>query len=210
MLDTIQLKQLIPYEIETKDVGSYRMNVRNAIRRFWTGNGTIDDFVEDMDRVLRLGYEDAWRTGAAVCGIKPEERTPEEQKELDKFILNHRQYIFGFGEAIEANTRAEGGALGPLMTRGELWINRYNEVKNTAASMACADMKLMWRWNPLKEHCSDCRRLNGRVYRASTWQKMDIHPQDTRPDKLDCHGFRCGCEFVQTDAPITRGRPPQY
>lgn len=197
-------------DLDTKaqsGLAAMRMNVRNAVRNLWTGNGDIFDFYEQMDAAIRLGYETAWREGAETCGIKPGERTIEETQRLEALIAENRQYIFGFGEAIEASSKANGGKLAPAMTRGELWINRYGLVKATAQTMACADVKLEWVWDPtIEQHCSDCRRLNGRVYRASIWEKYNLRP---KMYELECHGYRCGCSFVPTDKPVTPGRPPQ-
>jgi len=158
-----------------------------------------------MDRAISIAYEQAWREGAATCGIKPAERTDNEQQQLNELIAENRQYIFGFGENIEENSKANGGKLGPHLARGQLWINKYNEVKSIAQQMACADIKLKWVWSPQREHCSDCQKLNGRVYRASIWQKYNIHPQS---QNLQCHGYRCGCSFIMTDEKVTPGRPP--
>lgn len=196
-------------DFETKaqsGLTAMRMNIRNAVRGLWSGNTDLFDFFEQMDAAIRLGYETAWREGAKTCNIGPNERTVEETQRLEAMIVENRQYIFGYGEAIEAGSKANGGKLAPLMTRAELWINKYNEVKAVAQEMACADTKLMWVWSPEKEHCSDCRKLNGRVYRASVWAKYDIWPQS---QALECRGFRCGCSFVPTDKPITPGRPPR-
>lgn len=54
-------------------------------------------------------------------------------------------------------------------------------------------------------NCGDCRRLDGRVYRASTWAKYDIYPRNW---DLECRGVRCGCAFEETDEPCTPGFPP--
>jgi hypothetical protein len=55
-------------------------------------------------------------------------------------------------------------------------------------------------------NCTDCRRLNGRVYRSSTWRKADLYP---RKHTLECKGYRCACEFVLTSKPCTPGFPPR-
>lgn len=196
-------------DLETKaqsGLAAMRMNIRNAVRGLWSGNTDMFDFFEQMDAAIRIGYETAWREGAKTCGIGPGERTEEETQRLEAMIVENRQYIFGYGEAIEAGSKANKGPLAPLMSRAELWINRYGFVVATAQQMACKDTKLMWVWTPEKEHCPDCRKLNGRVYRASVWEKYNIKPKMM---ELNCHGFNCGCEFVPTDKPVTPGRPPQ-
>lgn len=188
-----------------KAISRFKTNINASIRKLWLGAGDIFEFFEDMDRAIQMGYNQAWNEGAATCGIQPSERTVQESERLEQLITENRQFIFGFGETIEENSKANGGLLGSQLARGQLWLNKYNEVKSIAQQMACADIKLKWVWSPLKEHCKDCQRLNGRVYRASIWQKWNIHPQS---QSLQCNGFRCGCSFVMTDEKVTPGRPP--
>lgn len=188
-----------------KSQSTYRNEIRAQVRRLWTGNGDLFDFFEGMNAAIIQGFTQAWNEGAAQCGIAPNERTIEEEQELQQFIVNNRQYIFGFGEAIEENNQESGGKLNPLLTRAEMWIARYVEVRASASQMACADQKMKWVWSPEKEHCDDCRKLNGRVYRNSIWQKYGILPRSSR---LKCFGGHCGCDLIPTSEPVTPGRPP--
>lgn len=188
-----------------KSLSDFRSAIRAEVRRLWTGNGDIFDFFEGMNSAINIYFEQAWAEGARQCGIEPSERTVEEAQELEQFKVSNRQYITRFGEAVEKNSRENGGKLTPLLSRSDLWTNTYREVQNKAQQMACGDIKLKWLWNPLKDHCSSCRKLNGRVYRASIWDKYNIRPQMRG---LECGGWRCGCEFVPTDEPVTPGRPP--
>lgn len=200
------LSDLIAPDLEHKDIGQFKAAVRAAVRKLWIGAGDLFDFFEDMDRAITFHFNAAWNEGANQCGIRPDERTPEEEQRLTALITQNRQYIYGFGEAVQEGSKANGGLLGPQMSRAEMWINRYNEVRSIALQMACADVKLRWQWSPeVEQHCEDCRKLNGRVYRASVWAKYGIRPQST---ELACHGYRCGCSFIVTTDPLTPGRPP--
>lgn len=191
--------------MNTKSLSDYNTNIRAAVRKLWAGYGDIYDFMDDMFRVLDSGLEQAWQDGAIVCGVLIEERTPEEQQWLRDFIIEQRQHVFGFGEFIEEHSKANGGALETVFNRAEMWINRYGEVKAKAQLMSCGNSKLEWRFNPAKEHCGDCRRYNGRVHRASVWEKYGIAP---RTSSLACRGYRCGCELVPTIKKMTPGKPP--
>lgn len=192
-------------ELSLKSISTFKQNINASIRKFWAGNGDIYDFFEDVDRAIRVGYEQAWAEGASTCGIKPDERTIEEAQRLEELITQNRQYIFSFGESIEEDSKANGGLLAPQLSRGEMWINRYVETRSIATSMACGDIKLKWVWSPQKEHCTDCFNMNGRVYRASVWAKYNIFP---RSPQLACFGGHCGCDFKPTDERVTPGRPP--
>jgi hypothetical protein len=105
---------------------------------------------------------------------------------------------------VERNSRAEGGKLTPLLGRGDLWVNRYNQAVSMAKMSACGDLKYRWIVGPT-EHCTDCAMYNGRVYRGSVWASVGAQPQASA---LACHGFRCQCILQQTTDAAMPGRPP--
>jgi hypothetical protein len=182
---------------------TFRKNLRSVVRALWSNLYSISEFEKGMERVIRVELNRAWAEGAADCGIGVDELSEEEIKVRDEFIDNQFSYIRGYAEAIRENDKISKGRLTDLFTRAELWVNRYGEIKNQAKSMACSDKKLEWRINiHCKEHCSSCRRLNGKVKRGSYWTKT-IMP---RSRDLECGGFRCCCDLVQSDKPLSKGR----
>lgn len=191
------------------DVAAYAFALRQNVRAFWSGRRDFDQFLETLNDTIRFHLELAWREGAMECGVRPDERTPEEDRRLREFVLNQTSFTFNLAEFVEANTQAEGGLLRTSLKRLPPWVNRFNEVKAIAHEMACADTKFQWFLGQTIEHCRTCLKLNGRVMRASQWAKLDVHPQDTRPGKLECRGFRCDCRREKTDRRATPGRLPR-
>lgn len=185
---------------------SYRLNVRNAVYGLWRGEYSLQDFVDQMITTIETGFTRAWYEGMRDCGIEPDEITTEERIRLIQEINTEYQYVIGFGEDIQRNSRENGKKLAPHVARIPMWVNRYINVRETAKVYACADQKLKWVWNPQKEHCADCQMLNGRVHRASVWKASGWEP---RSRNLACGGYKCGCEFIVTDEPALPGRPPQ-
>lgn len=189
-------------------VDAYAFALRQNVRAFWSGRRDFDQFLETLNDTIQFHLELAWREGAAECGISPDERTPEEAARLREFVLNQMSFTFKLAEFVEANTQAEGGLLRTSLKRLPPWINRYNEVKAIAQQMACADTKYRWVLG-FAEHCKTCLKLAGRVMRASRWAELDVHPQDTRPGKLECNGYKCKCRFERTNKRATPGRLPR-
>ena len=192
-------------------MGMYRSTIRSATRGLWSGAMDWEQFYELMLDTVRLGFEAAWHEGAAECGILPEDLTAEERQALQSATVQENGYIAGFADTIEEKSKANGGKLGPLLVRAELWVKRYNDLRNRAKEMACGDQKLKWKMHPEKEHCKSCLKLNGKVKRASVWRNNDVRPQ--HPTKLECMVGAggpsvCGCEFVVTDEPCSRGPLP--
>ena len=71
--------------------------------------------------------------------------------------------------------------------------------------------KLRWEWTPEKEHCSSCEKLQGKVKRHSQWEAAGLYPQ---APVLECMAGAggvtvCGCRFVPTDEPMSKGPLPR-
>ena len=192
-------------ELASSHEGDFQSAIQSAVRALWSGEWAINDFLDQMTDAIDRYYEFAWQEGAAEVDVSPEERTDQEQIALYRQMSEALPHVNAFALAIIDKSKENGGALGPLMGRAELWVKRYNEVRNLAMRMARSDAKLEWVIGPTEQHCPDCSKYNGRVYRASVWG--DIRPQHRG---LACHGYQCQCEFMPNPGyPATPGRPPR-
>ena len=185
--------------------GDFARGIRGAVYGLWAEKTTFFDYLDTMTLAIIRGYTKAWHEGAGEVGIKPAELTDEERKALENAIYEDSSYVSRYGRDIVDGNKESGGLLRTQYKRAELWINKYNAIRNQAKTMAGKNVKLLWQWNPMKEHCVDCGRLNGRVYRARVWDKYGVRPQSPA---LACHGFLCGCRLTVTDKPATSGYPP--
>ena len=182
---------------------NFRSGIRSAVRGLWSGALTPGQFSDALEAVIQRNLTNAWTEGAADCGISADELTDQETTALAAFIDNQFGFIDGYGEAIEAESKAEGGKLTPLFARAEMWVTRYGEARNKAKALACADSKLEWRIDVhCKEHCFSCTRLNGKVKRGSYWDKTIL----PRSRDLECGGWRCCCNLMATDKSVSKGR----
>ena len=188
----------------TKSISDFRLSVRAAVRGLWNGEFSTFYFVDTMRAAIERNLKRAWVAGAAECGIKEDELSDGEIAARDRLIDSQFPYLLGFAGDIEENSKASGGLLGPHLERAEMWVRKYDEAKNQANVMACGDKKLKWIYGDT-EHCEDCNKLNGKVYRASIWAKYGIRPQSK---SLACGGWRCKCTLQPTGEPATKGRPP--
>ena len=185
---------------------NYRMDIRAVVRGLWAGTFDYFQAWEQMDMAIRRGLRFAWQDGSEECGIRPSDWTPEERQALQRAIARELGYVDGFLTAIEKGSKANGGKLGPLMGRAESWITRYLDIRHQAMVTACANRSMVWRLGSTKDHCRDCLRYEGRVYRAKTWRKWGAMPQSR---SLECRGYRCQCTLALTDEPCTPGHPPK-
>jgi len=179
--------------------------IRGLVRGLWAGEIDEPTFIESMMRAVERGVETAWRNGAAQCGISMEDLSEAERAEMERVKQETYAPVATFARQIMEGNRESGTRLRVHLQRAALWTNRFSAAFARAQQMACADKKLKWVLGRTEQHCVDCLRLAGRVYRASTWAKYNIQPQSKL---LSCGGWRCDCRFEVTDEPVTPGRPP--
>lgn len=192
--------------MQTKSLSSWSKSIRANARGVWLGEIDVITFSQSMNASIRRHFNMAWNEGAATCGVLPDERTAEENQALNEQIIISMNSVFNLYQYADENSKANDGLWVTVLTRLELWENSYVRVFELAKIMGCENTKYQWVYGPT-EHCSTCRRLNGKVYRASVWQEIGIYP---RSSLLECRGFRCQCQLVPTNARLTPGRRPQF
>jgi hypothetical protein len=185
---------------------SFRRNLRASVRGLWTGALTKRQALSTFRAAIERGIEQAWREGAAECGIQPDELTVQELTARDEFIFEQNDFATDFIDTIADQSKANGGSLTPLLQRAEMWVNRYNDAKTQGKVLACADFKAQWFIGPTEKHCPSCAGFDKRVYRFSTWDRNNALPQNRC---LACNGFNCQCRLDPTDRPITKGPFPR-
>jgi hypothetical protein len=190
---------------------TYTKLIRGIARQVWRG-ARIDAFGL-MWQTVGDGLTAAWALGAASCGIASAELTVDERIRRDMIIIEQRNYIFGFLEWVNIHRRDGENKLpwASINSRTNTWGNAWNKAYNEGKARACANQKLKWVLHGrriTKVSCVDCKKQNGRIYRASVWAKWQIFPQSFQ---LACKGFNCGCAFQDAgpDERTNRGRPPR-
>ena len=184
----------------------YRSRIRSAIRGLWTGVIDRSQFLDIMGLTIDRSLRFAWAEGAKDCGITPADYSPQEEQALRDAQAREEMYVPQLADAVEEGSKANKGKLTPLFQRSEAWILRYKDVVNRGRTMACGDKKYRWDLGPT-EHCSTCAKLAGQVRRGSFW-RTHVMPQMPPNEKLECQGWRWGCNLALTDEPVSRGRLP--
>lgn len=147
----------------------------------------------------------AWEKGAAEYGIKPSEFTAAEQAQLARIVeeQSKRDWLNDFYDAI---VQAFEAGQDPPYYRADMWSNRWGQVYNEAKAVFGRNKKLKWVLGETHEHCRTCFGLNGRVYRAETWNENGALPQT---HALECQGYNCLCRLEETTDRITPGPFPR-
>jgi len=185
-----------------EDIGHYQSRVSAMIAALWRGSIDENTFAMGMITLIEQGMRAAWKEGMLEAGITEGEMSTPEIIALSELISFQWSYIDGLTSYIVANSREKGVKLYTLQPRIDMWVNRYNEARNQALTMASNDPKLEWVLGATGEHCRTCKRYNGKVKRASYWEQIGARPQSPN---LECSGINCKCELVPTDKPLSRG-----
>jgi hypothetical protein len=186
---------------------SFRRNLRASVRGLWNGALTKRQALATFRSAIERAIEQAWREGAAECGIQENEMTVEELTARDEFIFEQNDFATEFIDVIAANSKVNKGKLQPLLQRTEMWVNQYESAKQQSTALVCRDLKLEWIVGRT-DHCRTCLALDGQVRRASFW-KNNVVPRNAPNPKLECGGFRCQCILSKTNKPLSRGRLPR-
>ena len=185
----------------------YTQRIRYAIRGLWSGAIDRDQFESNMTVIVNDLAAAAFAEGAKENGLAPEDYTDKEQQAINDWADSEAEHIGDLAEFVATHSKAEGGTLEMVQTRGELWALRYPDIVNRAKVLTGKDRKYRWDLGDT-EHCTTCSNLAGQIRRGSFWQ-AHVLPQNPPNPKLECKGYRCQCKLVETMLePTTRGRLP--
>lgn len=202
-IDTI-FGEVLEYP-RVKSLSSYQSSLREFGRGLWNGVLDAERVTDGIQNLIEREFQTAFYQGIERGGLDPEDLTEDDVTELATLIETERGHVPGLVAWIEENNRARGGRLTAVRRRVDQWVSQFANVVEVGYLVAKRDGKIKWKRDPRKESCQSCLALDGQVRRASFWRALGIAPRDK---KLACFGIWCGCEFEDTDDPISKGRLP--
>jgi hypothetical protein len=187
----------------TKTVEYFTRVLSGMVRDLYRGDIEEGDFVDRLAQLVQDQLTRAWNEGMRTNDLDPEQdMEPEWQVILDDIIANEYNYVDQFAADIIA-ARDEQADWQPLLSRADLWANRYNDVVNQAI-ITTKEQKLLWVMGSTEKHCDTCGKLNGIIAFASIWDELGVYPQRPENDKIECGGWNCLCELIPTSNRQTR------
>jgi hypothetical protein len=212
---TSSLKSLLTAIKQTTGAERYRKDIWGAVQGLWNASNTRAEFIDIMGQIVPIALEFAWIEALREEGIESlDDLEPEEIDQMRDRIALELTFIAGFADFIISRSKAEGFKLRDpaMVSRVNMWVARYMDMFSQARQIAGGIKRYEFVYDPEKENCWSCLKLNGQVRRMSAWKRFDCRPQ--HPD-LDCmHSANgptvCGCEFVLTDEPASKGPLPKW
>ena len=191
-------------DLALKTMDGYRLLLRENARQFWSGQGDWGDFYMAMSLTIDRGFRQAWAEGMRKYNLTLDDQNQEERTTMLVEINKERNFIEGFADFVEANSRENGGKLTYVYQRVEQWVAAYNRIRQLATALSAKDKPLKWTVDAPKESCSSCQKLKGKVKRGSYWAD---HVTPKSWDKLECRNG-CKCSLEPTTEPLSKGPLP--
>lgn len=176
----------------------FYLNALERLVRSLYNNDIGGEFVDVMASLIQGqltdAYEQAWKDDGDD-GPLPEYLS----QAAEEAILSEFDYVDQlFRDIIDA--RLDETPIEPLLTRCELWANKWTGAYNDGVRLIALENgeRLVWRVGDT-EHCETCHQLDGIVAYASTWEELNVQPQNAPNDLLICGGYRCQCALEPTE-----------
>ena len=193
-----------------KTYAFYASSIRDLTKKLYDGKVAYLDFVSKMENLITVQLRLAWFEGMEANGLAEDDMTTEWAGILREIIMSEQDHVAEFALVIEGARRAES-PVDPLLSRADLWGNRYNDVVNQARVITAGEKdKMIWVLGETDEHCHNgdggrmgigCAELAGLVAYASEWDASGIKPQG---QMLNCGGWNCRCELKPTNKRRTK------
>jgi len=177
-----------------KSYDYYLRNLQNLVNNVYDGY-MGGEFVGILSNLVLGQLSDAFETAAREEGLL--EVTQRMFNAMMVMVNEERTHIEPFYRDI-VDARVDEKPIGPLLSRCDLWANRWNDAYNEAKRQIALEFggKLKWVLGPTEEHCETCGPLSGVVAFATEWEASGLKPQGSM---LVCRGFRCQCKLEPTE-----------
>jgi hypothetical protein len=204
---TIDLTEIIKAYLvrfgAVKTLEQYLRQLRQYSRDYYNGKTDDSQFLDSMIGAVDNQFNRAWNEGMRDNGLDPAtDKTDDDRKRVKELVDNETNFITNLSDLINTQ-RGKDGGLDVVYNRVDTWASNYNGVRQIAKTETARD-RLKWILGPTEEHCPSCSKLNGLVYPAKEWADRGVYPQVNGAEYLNCHGFNCLCELIQTKEPVTK------
>jgi hypothetical protein len=170
---------------------SFKDVFTNIISQANLGAGTKAVARLTMRQQLQLHGEQAYLDGLRAGGVQEARLDNQAIKEIAVWRAAQTPFISKFIDDVYSEKDFNQAT---IQQRANLWVNKsLNPLYYIALGNADKNALYMWVYDPRKEHCKDCLRLNGQIHKMKDYVKKGILPQSPA---LECKGYNCGCSLV--------------
>jgi hypothetical protein len=183
-----------------KTPGDYRKLLEELAYRLFTGEIGVNIFTSELKQIIDDNMTVAWANGA---GINIDLIPDADLKIILAQALDEKLYVDKLATFLQ-NNASVAESYEQLFQHLDPWVNSWHRVENIAKAKTHPETNYMWQADPGKENCRHCAALNGTVATGDAWYASGVYP---RSRTLECGGFYCGCDYIETDSSPTTDLP---
>lgn len=183
-------------------LADYHTELDDLLQQAIAGDIDRDEFEERLDDLVAATLLLMFVTGSGDSDIPL-----EAQLAFESEIQTHREAASRLADDIYVDEvftvtedLSEEAAEIRRLSRIALWVAGAAGLYALGQAHGPDDRRLVWRWDPDKEHCDTCRALNDQVATVADWRASGYRPQGRM---LVCGGWLCGCGWFETQADLT-------
>lgn len=193
--ETVQINTLKKKQIDTSEFQDILADLMVDV-----ANGTISrsEFITEAESLVAADIINAYLDGSekTIAQLTDEDRSIiDEQTEINLDAIPNlydTSVEFGDNEEIPLDQL--------VSNRVKLWGSSVSAVFMLGfLHMLDQLAPVGWKLGPT-DHCDTCLDASVLVLTRGQWRELGIHPKGRM---LNCKGYRCQCEFEETDEPLT-------
>jgi len=190
----IQLVKSASGLVVQKQGDEYLRQLRAIAFALFNGDISVPAFETGMKNLIEDNFFAAWADGA---GLAIEDIAASDVQIILSQIKTEKRYVAKLAEHFIQNV-GEAETYDKLLERLDPWSNAWERVKNIAKVKTAPETNFRWEIDPTKDNCFDCLSLDGLVKSGDEWFNSGVYPRSRR---LECKGFYCGCQYIETSEP---------
>lgn len=136
----------------------------------------------------------AYYDGMKAGGIDDPEAAlePEDEATIKEWTAEQLTHVNDFADAVVSAAKQPDLESG-IIARVALWIGSMENLQSLGKASALKNMMVTWRMGATEQHCTSCKRLNGKRRRLSWFIKNGYIPRENASETLECGGWECLC-----------------
>lgn len=187
-------------------VTKFRDVLTNFVYETWNKMMDLIDFRRAMKELIRTSAQDAYIEGMREGGdkITVEDLEDADYAAINTWIDSQLPYVNDFAKTVFA-AREDGSLRQGVIARIDYWVEALRTLGLFGTSITQSNRMVTWKINAVgrtKEHCATCTMLNGKRHRLIWFTSKGYIPREPGSEKLECHGFNCGCGLVGDDGKV--------
>lgn len=169
----------------------FGVDLRGIITVGMTGSSSI---LAAVRHLVKSAVADSYAEGLKQGGVSFDEMDSDDALMIIELGENQLAYVTDFVKAVREARDDKAAQHDILDNRVPLWVASIEAAGEYGLASAKRNEMVTWHLGSTREHCKDCRRLNGQKHRRKWFAERNYFPQMPGA-AMECGGYNCLCEL---------------